>query len=342
MPVKTTSTKKLFPQAKKNVSLAPYTTFGLGGRAEYLLVTRDPQKVVTAIQTAKKNNFPYYLMGGGSNIICNDQSTIKGLVVVYDDRNGSSPVEIQTKGRTITCACCLPLSKLVALSIAKGFAGLESLTDIPGTVGGALVGNAGAYGHAIAETLDSVLIFDGLPARRTSSSAKALRDKTAKQEKTKRWISRKECQFSYRDSIFKRKNYALLSAKFKFNQGDKKDLQKMAASITADRLVKYGHSKSPGSFFKNILVSKVSKKSLALVDQTKIIDGKIPTGYLLATVGAKGMKLGGLKIADYHGNLIINQGGATFRDVTNLVKILKDRVYTKFGIKLEEEVRYMI
>ena len=98
--------------------------------------------------------------------------------------------------------------------------------------------------------------------------------------------------------------------------------------------------KCPGSFFKNILAENVSKKSLKLIDKKKIIEGKIPAGYLLEEAGAKGMKLGGVRIAKFHGNLLVNSGRAKAKDVKRMADILKRRVHKKFGIRLEEEVRY--
>lgn len=96
----------------------------------------------------------------------------------------------------------------------------------------------------------------------------------------------------------------------------------------------------PGSFFKNVLVKDVSKKSLALVDASKIIDGKIPAGWLLEQVGAKRMREGGVYIADFHGNLLVNDGKGTEKDVRKLARKLKEMVKAKFGIELEEEIRY--
>jgi UDP-N-acetylmuramate dehydrogenase len=99
--------------------------------------------------------------------------------------------------------------------------------------------------------------------------------------------------------------------------------------------------KCPGSFFKNILVTNVSKKSLELLDQTKIIEGKIPAGYLLEEVGAKGLEQTNLRVARFHGNLIINKGKATSGEVKRFAAVLQEKVFKKFGIKLEEEVRYL-
>ena len=119
------------------------------------------------------------------------------------------------------------------------------------------------------------------------------------------------------------------------------ELEKISYDIIKTRLKKYKLGlRCPGSFFKNVLVKEVSEKSLKLISQNKIIEGKIPAGYLLEEVGAKGMRVGGIQIADFHGNLFINTGLAKAVDVKKLAKILKNRVKKKFGIVLEEEIRY--
>jgi UDP-N-acetylmuramate dehydrogenase len=107
------------------------------------------------------------------------------------------------------------------------------------------------------------------------------------------------------------------------------------------RLEKYKPNlKCPGSFFKNILVEDLTKKILKNIDESKIVEGKIPAGYLLELVGAKGMRSGGVEIASFHGNLFINKGGGTAKDVMRLARLLKTRVKKKFDINLEEEIRY--
>ncbi len=96
----------------------------------------------------------------------------------------------------------------------------------------------------------------------------------------------------------------------------------------------------PGSFFKNVLVSEISQRALKRIDPSKIIEGKIPAGYLLEQVGARGMSVGGIVIADFHGNLFINRRRGTAQDVRKLARILREKVRRKFGIELQEEIRY--
>lgn len=304
---------------KHNTPLGPFTTFGFGGRAESVIEIRTPEELVSAVLSVRRNRKKYFLMAGGSNIVAGDKK-FPGTVIVFRDREDLSD-SIQIIGNKLTVFGSVPLWKIVDLANENGWAGLESLAGIPGTIGGAIYGNAGAYGHSISEVVEKVLIFDG---------------------KSERWLSKTECEFSYRESIFKKKSWLILSIQLKFKKEDRQKLLEKSRSIIAERTEKYPLDlKCPGSFFKNVLSAKCSKTALKKIDQTKIIDGKIPAGYLLAEVGARGMKVGGIKVADYHGNLLINEGGAKYKDVEKLVKILKERVKEKFGIKLEEEVRYL-
>ena len=133
-----------------------------------------------------------------------------------------------------------------------------------------------------------------------------------------------------------------MRAEFKLKKGDKKVLAKKSREIIKVRSEKYNPNlRCPGSFFKNVLISDVSRVTLARIDKQKIRAGKIPAGYLLEAVGAKGRRVGGIYVADFHGNLLINDGHGTYRDVRLLAAKLKKLVQKKFGIELDEEVRYI-
>src|SRR5208282_170319 len=125
-----------------------------------------------------------------------------------------------------------------------------------------------------------------------------------------------------------------------FTRGDAKELGRVSRDIVSLRLKKYQPGlRCPGSFFKNVLARDVSKSSLQKIDPARIVEGKIPAGYLLEQVGANGMKRDGIEIAGFHGNLLFNRGGGTCSAVQHLARILKARVEKKFGIELEEEIR---
>ncbi len=298
---------------KNNVRLAPLSTFKIGGRVKFFCEVRNDRELLTAITEAKKLKVTYKIIAGGSNVVFPDEN-LNCLLIKINSSN------LKISVNQIMANAGVDLAAVIKKAISRGLAGLETLSGIPGTVGGAIVGNAGAYGHSISEAAEKVEVLDG---------------------KKKLWLNNRECKFHYRESIFKKKPWIILRAVLKFKKGDSKALAKISQEIIQTRLKKYKPGlRCPGSFFKNVLVKEVSKKSLKLIPQNKIIEGKIPTGYLLEEVGAKGMRVGGIKVANFHGNLFINDGGAKAKDVKGLAKILKNRVKQKFGIILEEEVRY--
>ena len=315
---------------KTNVELAPLTTFGIGGRAAFFIQVNDPAELAAAVALAKTRRLPYFLLAGGSNVVFNDK-IFRGLVIHFVPK--VSPCRWQ--GLTLMCPANLKLATLIKIATNHNLAGLEMLSGIPGTVGGAIVGNAGAYGQCISDRLTRVQILD--------------LDTDLDTPCPSRWIDKKQCQFAYRDSIFKKKKLArrgdgwlILRAEFRLAESDKKALVKKSREIIKIRSEKYNPDlRCPGSFFKNVLVKEINQNAVKLIPPEKIIDGKIPAGYLLEAVKAKGRRQGGISVADFHGNLLINDGRGTYREVVALATKLKKLVKNKFGIILDEEVRYV-
>jgi UDP-N-acetylmuramate dehydrogenase len=305
--------KSYFPNVELDKSVKELTTFGVGGVVTGYVKVATSSELVAVAKKAHELKIPYLVMAGGSNVVFADKKINKLLVHLVVEKKSKTAIRLD--GRALTVEPAVPLQTL---------AGFEALSGIPGTVGGAIVGNAGAYGQTISDHLVSIEIFDG--------------------QKVKN-LTKTQAKFKYRDSIFKHKSageWLVLSVTFKLEAGDGKVLKQKSRDIIKTRLKKYPPTlKCPGSFFKNVLVKTVSKTALSKIDKSKIIDGKIPAGYLLETAGAKGLRVGGLKVADYHGNLIVNDGMATFADVKKMVAKLKNLVKKRFGIEIEEEVRYL-
>lgn len=315
--------KTLFPQAEFDAPVAPHTTFGVGGQALALLKIKSPTELVASVRLARKNKIPHTIIAGGSNIVWPDKF-YSGLVLVFRNPRG----KILIKGQTVEIEACLPLAELIKAAIKNGLSGLEALSGVPGTVGGAVVGNAGAYGQTISDCLTEVEIFDPNVKHPMFNRV--------------RWLAKKDCQFGYRDSIFKRKNYLVLRVRFSLKKGDKKELTKKSRAVIKARQGKFSAAwKCPGSFFKNVLANKLSRTVLDKIDQSKIINGKIPAGYLLSAAGARGARQGGVAVSAVHGNFLLNVGGGTAADVRKLAARLRQKVKRKFSIKLEEEVRFL-
>ncbi|HCB23394.1 UDP-N-acetylenolpyruvoylglucosamine reductase [Candidatus Daviesbacteria bacterium RIFCSPLOWO2_02_FULL_38_18] len=285
--------------------MSKITTLQIGGPAKDFQIVRSEQELLDLI----KKNSDFLIIGGGGNLLVSDEGIDK--LVIKNEITGISG-DVSVKSGTL-------LQDLVNYSIEHGLAGLQKLTGIPGTVGGAVYGNAGAYGQTISDYITHAVIL---------SKAKNLKT-----------ITKNSCLFSYRDSIFKKKKDIILEVTFQLENAEPAELKKEAEAVLAKRLIKYPLGiKCPGSFFKNIIAETLSKEILEKVSD-KIIYGKLPAGTLLEEVGAKGASLDNIYIADYHANLFINKGGGTAKSFYNLAKKYALLVKEKFNITLEPEVQ---
>jgi len=305
-----------------NHPLSKVTTLGIGGPAQYFISARNEKDLLNAIRFAKTNSLPLHLIGGGSNIVANDRG-VRGVIIQH------SITSLQINKGTQTChvGAGYPLLKFIHALNRQALSGMERMAGIPGTVGGAIYGCAGAYGQEIKDRLEKIKIFNG---------------------KKIHWITKQQCRFGYRTSILKkRKSWIILEAEFKLIKTNAKTLQKISRDTIKLRAKKYPpHLKCPGSFFKNIVIKNIKplsikKAFLKKIDPQYIKHGKLASGYLLDQIGAKGITVGGIAVAEYHGNLIYNKGGGKSTDIKKLADLLKKRVQKKFGITLEEEVQYL-
>ncbi len=304
------------PDIRTREPLAQYTTFGVGGTAEKFVSVANREELLFVLQGAAAENIPYWLLAGGSNVVCSD-AEVPGLCIRVTSGTLSFDATLARAEAGVS------LAALIEAAMGAGLTGLETLSGIPGTVGGAIVGNAGAYGQTISGPLVRVEIYD----RGTRET---------------RWIGKDECGFSYRDSRFKTEPWILLQAEFQFQPGETEALRAKSHEIIALREKKYPPGiRCPGSFFKNVFLENLSPETQEKVPHNRDFYGKVPAWFFLNEVGARGMTRGGIRIADIHGNLILNDGGATYADITGLASELKKLVKDHFNVDLEEEVRYI-
>ena len=238
-----------------------------------------------------------------------------GTVIRYTAR------ELEIDGSRIAVGAGVVLQNLVDASIEAGLEGLHTMTGIPGWVGGAVYGNAGAYGHSIHEFVEAVRYFDG-------SHVCELRGP--------------DCAFRYRESIFKqRKDWVILGATLRLTRAGS-DVRSEASRILKIRNEKYPPTlKCAGSIFKNLLLAELPEAVREQVPASVVREGKVPSAYFLEQVGAKGMFAGDMRVADYHANLIYNAGEGTAAQVRHLIDSLKSLVLGHYGLALEEEVQYI-
>lgn len=328
------------------IPLAKYTTFRIGGPAKYFVEVKNEEELMEALQYAKDNNLEFFILGGGSNLLISDKG-FDGLAIQMHNTS------FMIHDTFLECGAGVPLAKAIRESISAGLIGLEWGAGIPGTIGGAVCGNAGAYNGDVGSIVDSVRVLDIeniFPAKKENQNAKIkmqndpLRQSSyeASNEKLK-ILTSKECDFSYRDSLFKKnRNLIILSAVLKLQPGNKEEGEKKFKEIISGRISKHPKGFSAGSFFVNPVV-KNEKLVLEFEKETgkKSKAGKVPAPWLIERAGLKGKTIGGAKVSEEHANYIVNTGSATAEDIVMLASIIKQQVRDKFGVDLQGEVRYV-
>ena len=301
-------------ECSENVPLNRLTRFAIGGPARILADASSEAALIAALDAVRGT--PYALIGGGSNLVADDRG-FPGVVLRYTAKN------LEIDGGMVRVAAGAVLQDLVNATIAAGLEGLHTMTGIPGWVGGAVYGNAGAYGHSIHEFVESVRYL--------------------RRRLTLREIGNAACEFHYRESVFKRhKGWIVLEAKLRLPAGDAATLRTTAEGILNVRNEKYPPTmRCAGSIFKNLILAELPEAVRAQIPERVIREGKVPSAYFLELAGAKGMVLDGVRVADYHANLIYNTGGGTSQEVRELIATLKRRVKDRCGLELEEEVQYL-
>ncbi|OGE18624.1 UDP-N-acetylenolpyruvoylglucosamine reductase [Candidatus Daviesbacteria bacterium RIFCSPLOWO2_02_FULL_41_8] len=324
-----------------NFPMSKVTTLQIGGPAKKFTVVTTQEELIEAIQYAKAQQIPYLVIGGGSNLLVADEGV--DFLIIKNETSGIHRHLPGEQRRHLEGAVALsvqsgtPLQELVDYAINHGLSGLQKLSGIPGTVGGAVYGNAGAYGQTISDHIISVVALN--PSSVIPAKA-GIYTNNLYGSRIKYGMTKQDCQFSYRDSIFKKTHDTILEITFRLEPGDPKTLSEEAQEVLSKRLIKYPPGiKCPGSFFKNLVASEIPEEILKNIPPEKIVYGKLPAGALLEEVGAKGQSLDGIKIADYHANLFINQGTGTAKAFYDLAKTYVEKVKTKFGIILEPEVQ---
>ncbi len=282
---------------RKDFPMKRITSFRIGGNADLAVYPADADAFVFAINTAKKLAVPYIVVGNGSNTLASDKG-FRGVVFVTTEMR-----KVTIDGEYLTAGCGCLLGSVGTNASTAGLSGAEFANGIPGTVGGAVYMNAGAYGGQMSDIIHSTQCYD------IDSGEVLTLDNSAQ-------------KFDYRHSIFMEKNYIVLSATFKLAHGNPDEIKaKMSEFLKARREKQPLEYPSAGSVFKR------------------------PVGYfagkLIEDAGLKGTSVGGAMVSPKHAGFIVNTGDATAADVTKLVNIIKDKVYSMFGVTLECEIRFI-
>lgn len=305
---------------KKNIILASYTTFKIGGVADYFCEVSDIEELRAALDFARQKNLPVFLLGGGSNVLISDKG-YRGLVVKIKN------LKFKIENFSVEVGAGLPLGALVVKSVDAGLEGLEWAAGIPGTVGGAVRGNAGAFGGEIKDVVEEAEVLS--------------RDGKIKK------IPVKDCDFKYRHSIFKTSGDIIWSVTLNLKKSA--DIDAVKNKISQNAVWRGSHHPlkypSAGSFFQNIHDKNSIEKLLARDVYLKDNDfakwgcSKIPAAYLIDRAGLKGLKVGQAQVSPKHPNFIVNLGGASANDAITLAGIIKEKVERRFKVVLREEVQ---
>ncbi len=280
-----------------NEPMSKHTTFHIGGKADYLIKIKTAEDIVKALKVCRENNIPVFILGNGSNILVGDKG-IRGVVLQLEKDFQS--FEVDKENGIIRADAGILLTKLANAALSEELSGFECLSGIPGTLGGAVYMNAGAYGDEIANHIIDVTYVDEKLDVVT--------------------ITKEECLFGYRKSFFTDTKNVILSARLKLENGKTKEIKEKMAEYTKLRVSKQPVEKfSAGSTFKRP-------------------EGNF-AGTLIEKAGLKGKKIGGAEVSEKHAGFIINSGSATAKDVLSLVEFVRKTVYEMSGIMLEPEIK---
>jgi UDP-N-acetylmuramate dehydrogenase len=286
--------QRLFPAAKFDEPLKRYTAWKIGGPADALLEPRGADELIEAVQRAREHGVPVTVLGGGTNVLVRDGG-VRGLTI----RLAKSLTGVRIEDRSVTAEAGILYPALANATAGRGLAGLEFATGIPGTVGGAVYMNAGAYGGETRDVLDWADVFrDG----------KVVRMRNA------------DLEFSYRRSVLHdHPDWVVLRAGYTLEPGDPAELKARIKEFRAPRMNGSPNRPSCGSTFKRP-------------------PGDFP-GRVIEEAGLKGTRVGQIEVSPVHANYLVNLGGGTAKDALELIGLVKEKVRERLGIELEPEVR---
>ena len=274
-----------------------HTTFKIGGPADYFLVPESVEEAGEIIKICKQTDIPYFILGNGSNLLVGDGGYRGVVIQIY--RNMSA---VTTEGTIITAQAGALLSSVAAVAKNASLTGFEFAGGIPGTVGGAAVMNAGAYGGEMKDVLVEVTVMDADGNIFT--------------------IPAEKLELGYRTSIIKKAGYIVLEAKIRLEEGNQEAIRERMKELTIQRTTKQPlEFPSAGSTFKRP-------------------EGYF-AGKLVMDSGLRGYQVGGARVSEKHCGFVINAGGATAKDVRTLMENVRDIVYKKYGVTLEPEVKFL-
>ena len=283
---------KEYGLVEENVDLKKYNTYGIGGVASYLVRVESIEKLGLLLKYLNNNNISWYVLGGGSNVLLPDED-YDGVIIKLDALNS-----IIINKDIIKAEAGVTLGNFVKVLLDEGYTNYAPLMGIPGTLGGAIIGNAGSFGVSIMDYLVDVTIMDSNGVIKT--------------------LNKEDIDYDYRYTEFKGKKDIIVSATFKGIKGNVAEAkEQIKINLEKRKNTQPLEYKNAGSVFKN--------------------PPEYSAGYLIEYVGLKDFAVGGAKVSEKHANFIINFHNATSRDIIKLIGIIQDKVFEKFNIELKLE-----
>lgn len=306
-----------------NENMKKYTTFRVGGNADILIKVKDVKELMHCIKVADKYYLPVTIIGNGSNILVKD-SGISGLVIKIEF--DKIEIDKQQEFAIVTVGAGVKLMKLAQDLLNNGISGFEFASGIPGTIGGAVKMNAGAYGTEMKDIIVSTkcleLKKDNKPVRKNNIDDIEITEPGSNiDENNIVELNNKEQEFRYRNSVFSNKKYIVLETTLKLPYGNKDEIKARMEEFSKLRKEKQPDLPSAGSTFKR--------------------GEDFITAKLIDECGLKGYKIGGAQVSEKHAGFIVNTGNATAEDIIDLIDYVKKVVYEKTGKKVELEVEIL-
>ena len=281
----------------RNEPMKRHTTFRIGGPADYYLCPHSAKEIQKVVEICREEKLPYFILGNGSNLLVSDQG-YRGVVIQL----WKNVSDIRVEGCLIHAKAGASLAKIAAEALEEGLTGMEFAAGIPGTLGGAVVMNAGAYGGEMKDILKEALVMDGEGRIFT--------------------LTKEELKLGYRTSAVKEKGYIVLAAVLELRPGDREEIRKLMEDLKQKRVEKQPLDlPSAGSTFKRP-------------------EGYF-AGKLIMDAGLRGFSVGGAQVSEKHCGFVVNTGGASASDVLTLIREVQKRVREKFGVELETEVKFL-
>ena len=305
-------------RVKEQEPMTMHTHFRVGGPARWFVEAKKNEEIEAVLDLARQKKVPVFVLGGGSNVLVSDDG-YHGLVVKLANR------QYKIEGTTVTAEAGVLSAFLARKTAEAGLAGLEWAISLPGTIGGAVRGNAGCFGGEMKDTVTKVYVY------RNGGVIE---------------LSHDQMQFDYRHSVIKHSDDIILSVVCELKEGDSEQLTATLVDIVDQRKSSQPlYAGSAGCMFKNYEIS--SNDDLQRLEQeveipaSMLFRKKISTGWLIHQMGLRGTQIGDAKISEEHGNFIVNMGKATASDIIQLVSLVKTRARDQYGIHLHEEIQYV-